>query len=132
YLRIEDVPEYRDLTDVARQRVGLLRQRVAGWNDRVDHLERDEVLAAKLQALEELYAVPLTAGRRALLDAYRTREGQGLEDLALWSAIAESVRGMPAKDCLQDLDATTLEQARRELADRIDFHIWTQWLLDEQ
>ncbi len=132
YLRIEDVPEYRDLTDFARQRVGLLREQVAGWNDRADRLERDEVLAVKLQALEELFAVPLSAGRRALLDAYRAREGQGLEDFALWSAIAETVRGTADEACLQDLDASTLEQARRELADRIDFHVWTQWLLDEQ
>ncbi|WP_394215919.1 4-alpha-glucanotransferase [Brachybacterium vulturis] len=132
YLRIEDVPEYRELTDFSRQRVGLLRGQVSGWNDRVDRLERDEVLAAKLQALEELFAVPLSAGRRALLDAYRAREGQGLEDFALWSAIAESVRGTADEACLQDLDHTTLEQARRELSERIDFHIWTQWLLDEQ
>ncbi|MDN5821722.1 MAG: 4-alpha-glucanotransferase, partial [Brachybacterium sp.] len=104
YLRIEDVPEYRELADFSCQRVGLLRAQVSGWNDRVDRLERDEVLAAKLQALEELFAVPLTAGRRALLDAYRAREGQGLEDFALWSAIAESVRGTADEACLQDLD----------------------------
>jgi len=132
YLRIEDVPEYRELTDFARQRVHLLRRKISEWNGRVDRLERDEALAAKLQALEELFAVPLTAGRQALLDAYRAREGQGLEDFALWSAIAENVRGTADEVCLRDLDETTLEQARRELPDRIDFHVWTQWLLDEQ
>ncbi|MGO3210047.1 MAG: 4-alpha-glucanotransferase, partial [Brachybacterium sp.] len=132
YLRIEDVPEHRELSDFARQRVSLLREGVSDWNDRVDRLERDEVLTAKLQALEELFAVPLTAGRRALLDAYRAREGQGLEDFALWSAIAESVRGTADEACLQNLDEATLEQARRELSGRIDFHVWTQWLLDEQ
>jgi 4-alpha-glucanotransferase len=132
YLRLEDVPEYRDLPAYARQRVDLLHEEVASWNDRVDRLERDDVLAAKLQGLEELFAVPLTAGRQALLDAYRAREGQGLEDFALWSAIAETVRGTADETTLQDLDATTLEQARRELSPRIDFHIWTQWLLDEQ
>ncbi|MGO1228485.1 MAG: 4-alpha-glucanotransferase [Brachybacterium sp.] len=132
YLRIEDVPEHRELSDFARQRVSLLREGVSDWNDRVDRLERDEVLTAKLQALEELFGVPLTAGRRALLDAYRAREGQGLEDFALWSAIAESVRGTADEACLQNLDEATLEQARRELSGRIDFHVWTQWLLDEQ
>lgn len=132
YLRIEDVAEHRELSDVARQRVRLLREQQSGWNDRVDRLERDEVLAAKLQALEELFAVPLTAGRQALLDVYRAREGQGLEDFALWSAIAESVRGTNDEAALQDLDESTLEQARGELSERIDFHVWTQWLLDEQ
>lgn len=132
YLRIEDIPEYRELPSFARQRVELLREGVRGWNSRVDRLERDEVLSAKLEALEEILAVPLTAGRRALLDAYRAREGRGLEDFALWSAIAESVHGTADEACLQNLDEATLAQARRELADRIEFHLRVQWLLDEQ
>lgn len=130
YLRIEDVPEYRDLSDPARQRIALLRSEVAGWNNRADRLERDAVLAAKLEALEELFAVPLTPGRQALLDAYREREGQGLEDFAVWSAIAEKLRGEPEASLMPD--AETVAQARVELAGRIEFHIWVQWLLDEQ
>jgi 4-alpha-glucanotransferase len=132
YLRIEDVPEYRELPEFSRQRLALLHGEVAGWNTRVDRLERDDVLAVKLQALEELHAVPLTAGRQALLDAYRRREGQGLEDFALWSAIAEKVRGTPEEATLTDLDEETVERARGELGGRIAFHIWTQWLLDAQ
>lgn len=132
YLRLEDVPEHQQLSDFARQRVALLGREVKAWNQRVDRLERDDVLAAKLAALEELFAVPLTAARQALLDSYRSREGQGLEDFALWSAIAERVRGTADEAVLQDLDDVTLERARRELAERIDFHVWTQWLLDEQ
>ena len=131
YLRIEDVPEYRSLSDIARQRVALLHESVASWNERADRLERDAVLAAKLDALEELFAVPLTPGRRALFEAYRAREGQGLEDFAVWSAIAEKLRGT-ADDTLADLDAETVAAARVELADRIEFHTWVQWLLDEQ
>ena len=132
YLRIEDVPEFRSLTDFARQKVDLLRGTVAERNTRGDRLVRDEVLNAKLAALEELFAVPLTAGRQALLDAYRAREGQGLEDFALWSAIAESVRGTPDEVQLQHLDEDVLTRARTELADRIEFHVRVQWWLDEQ
>ncbi|AXK44869.1 4-alpha-glucanotransferase [Brachybacterium saurashtrense] len=132
YLRVEDVPEFGALPEHARQRIALLRESVAGWNGRADRLERDEVLAAKLAALEELAAVPLTAGRRALLDAYRAREGQGLEDFALWCAIAEQVRGTEDEPLLQHLDEEVLDRARRELTARIDVHVWVQWLLDEQ
>jgi len=132
YLRIEDVPEHGMLTDIARQRIRLLREGVEGWNDRVDRIERDEVLAAKLTALEELFAVPLSEGRQALLDAYRAREGQGLEDFALWSAFAESVHGTPDEVVLRDLDEAVLAHARAELADRIEFHVRVQWWLDEQ
>jgi 4-alpha-glucanotransferase len=132
YLRVEDVPECRSLTEVARQKVELLRGAVAERNTRGDRLVRDEVLGAKLEALEELFAVPLTAGRQALLDAYRAREGQGLEDFALWSAIAESVRGTPDEVILQQLDEDVLSRARTELAERIEFHVRVQWWLDEQ
>ncbi|GAA1487019.1 4-alpha-glucanotransferase [Brachybacterium fresconis] len=132
YLRIEDVPEYRDLSDVARQKVQRLRGGVEGWNARADHLERDEVLAAKLEALEELFAVPLSAGRHALLDAYHRREGRGLEDFALWSAIAEQVHGTADEAVLEDLGDAAVQRARVDLAERIEFHVWTQWLLDEQ
>ena len=132
YLRIEDVPEFRSLTDFARQKVDLLRGTVAERNTRGDRLVRDEVLNAKLAALEELFAVPLTAGRQALLDAYRAREGQWLEDFALWSAIAGSVRGTPDEVQLQHLDEDVLTRARTELADRIEFHVRVQWWLDEQ
>jgi len=132
YLRIEDVPEYRGLPDFARQKVDLLRGTVAERNSHGDRLVRDEVLGAKLEALEELFAVPLTAGREALLDAYRAREGQGLEDFALWSAIAESVRGTTDEALLQRLDEPVLERARTELAERIEFHVRVQWWLDEQ
>ncbi|MBB5831715.1 4-alpha-glucanotransferase [Brachybacterium aquaticum] len=132
YLRIEDVPEFRELPEFSRQKVELLRGEVADWNTRTDRLERDAVLRAKLSALEELVAVPLTAGRQALLDAYRAREGQGLEDFALWSAIAEAVRGTPDETVLEDLDPATLERARTELANRIEFHVRVQWWMDEQ
>src|SRR5690625_1698510 len=101
YLRIEDVPEHRQLPDHARQRIALLKKDVESWNARVDRLERDAVLDAKMDALEELFAVPRTPARQALLDAYRAREGQGLEDFATWSAIAEQVRGAQ-DDLLED------------------------------
>ena len=132
YLRIEDVPEFRALPEHARQRIALLRGTVSGRNTHGDRLVRDEVLTAKLEALEELFAMPLTAGRAALLDAYRAREGQGLADFALWSAIAESVRGTADEELLQHLDEATLERARAELAERIEFHVRVQWWLDEQ
>src|SRR5699024_5530209 len=83
YLRIEDVPEHRQLPDHARQRIALLKKDVEGWNSRVDRLEREAV--------------------------------RGAQD-----------------DLLEDLDPAVVEQARTELAERIEFHAWVQWLLDEQ
>lgn len=131
YLRIEDVPEYAALPAASRQRIESLREGVAAWNDRADRLERNDVLAAKTAALEELFTVPLSAGRQALLDAYCEREGQGLADFALWTAIAEQLRGSD-DELLADLDEATVASARSELSERVAFHTWVQWLLDEQ
>ncbi|MFC0675462.1 4-alpha-glucanotransferase [Brachybacterium hainanense] len=130
YLRIEDVPEYASLPEFARQRIGLLRTGVASWNERADRLERDEVLGAKMQALKELFAAPRTAGRQALFDAFRAREGQGLADFALWSALVERARRTHA--AFPEPGSDVVQQARLDLADRIELHEWIQFVLDEQ
>lgn len=134
YVRPEEVPEYRDLPEFARQKIALLRGEVSPWNDRADRLVRDEVLARKNEALEELFAVPRTPARQALLDAFRAREGEGLEDYALWCALDEraAATGITPPVLQEDVRSPLAAQARAELADRIDFHIWVQWVLDEQ
>ncbi|WP_341857016.1 4-alpha-glucanotransferase [Brachybacterium sp. GPGPB12] len=38
----------------------------------------------------------------------------------------------PTRNCCEHLDEATLERARTELADRIEFHVRVQWWLDEQ
>lgn len=138
YLRIEDIPELASLPDSARERIAALRRSVAPWNDRADAIERDSVMAAKNAALEELFRAPRTPAREALLDAYRAREGQGLEDFALWCAIHEQrTAAEPRLDAAQiaRLDARdpdAVAAARTLLAERVDFHVWVQWQLDQQ
>ncbi|MEE1619073.1 4-alpha-glucanotransferase [Brachybacterium sp. J153] len=137
-LRIEDIAEYRDLPAHARQRIDLLHAEVAPLNSAVESLDRDRPLAAKLLALEELFAAGLSPARSALFEAFRAREGQGLEDFAVWSALAEEARTAPGADPasaaerLRALTEADRERARTELAGRVDFHVWVQWLLDQQ
>ena len=134
YLRIEDTPEYAALPEHARQKIELLRRKVAGWNDRADVLERDAVLTQKLEALQELFYAPRSPARQALFDAYRAREGRGLEDYALWCAL------MSARTSLEDqlnsplpvLGSEEAEHERERLAEQVDFHAFIQFLLDEQ
>ena len=134
YLRIEDVPELAhlpagDAAEVARLAAG--RQAV----DRSDaELDRDAVWAAKRAALGLLHAVPLAPDRAAALGAFRDREGSGLRDFATWCALAEE-HGLPWQDWpeeLRDPQSPAVVAARGQLADRVDFHSWLQWLLDEQ
>ncbi len=133
YLRVEAVPEYAYLSDVDRAYVTALASGLRHHNTSADLLERDPVWAAKRSALERVHAVALTPGRRAAYDAYRDREGQGLDDFALWCALADA-HGEPSDwpADLADPHGPAAEAARVAHADVVDFHRWCQWVLDEQ
>ncbi len=119
YLRVEDVPEARDIP---------LRNDFHNANLDAGILDRDPVFAAKLQALEAVFAVPRSAERQQQFDAFRAQEGEGLERFALWCALAETLPpGAPEWS-----DPEFIESQRSALKDRVEFHEWLQWLCDEQ
>ncbi len=133
YLRIEAVPEYAALEEPARARLDALGQpgRAADRDDRID---RDAVWRAKLPALELLFGARRDPDRAAQLAAFRDRAGAGLADFALWCALAER-HGRPWQDWPADLAhprAPAVAAARAELADRVEFFSWLQFLCDEQ
>ncbi|OUM41766.1 4-alpha-glucanotransferase [Arthrobacter sedimenti] len=133
YLRVEDIPEYARLDDAGRARIAELAARFAGANTATDLLDRDSSYAAKLEALELVFAVERPEQRQHDFDAYRAHQGQGLADFALWSALAETLApGAPEwNDVGRPGSPGALEFADRHAA-RIEFHEWLQWLVDEQ
>ena len=134
YLRIEDIPEYRELSAGDRTRVEALSAPLRAANGTAALIDRDAVWAAKLAALELVHAVRLTAGRRAELDAFLARDRRAVGDWAAWCAIAEvhgpDWRSWPA--ALADPGSAEVTELRRALAGRIEFHAWLQWLAAEQ
>jgi 4-alpha-glucanotransferase len=134
YLRIEDIPEYQELSAGDRTRVEALAAPLRAANSTAALIDRDAVWAAKLAALELIHAVRLTAGRRAELDAFLARDRRALGDWAAWCAIAEvhgpDWRSWPAP--LADPGSAEVTALRRTLAGRIEFHAWLQWLAAEQ
>jgi 4-alpha-glucanotransferase len=134
YLRVEDVPEHAALSAEDRRRVAELAAPLRALNTVDAPLDRDAVWAAKAQALALVHAVPRRPERQAAYDAFRAREGDGLRDFATWCALAErhgaNWRGWPAG--LRRPSSPDVERARAQLAERVDFHVWSQWLLDEQ
>jgi 4-alpha-glucanotransferase len=134
YLRIEDIPEYQGLSGRDRAEVAALAAPLRAASSTAALIDRDAVWAAKLAALEVIRAVPLTARRRTELDAFLARDRHAIEDWATWCAIAEvhgpDWRSWPA--ALADPAAAEGTALRRELADRIEFHSWLQWLAVEQ
>ncbi|MFB4318456.1 4-alpha-glucanotransferase [Actinomadura sp. 21ATH] len=125
YLRVEDVAEYAALPARDRERFAAMT---------VEPLDRDAVWETKREALEAVYAVPRGTARQEAFDWYRHREGAPLMAFATWSALSEEHgadwRRWPAE--LRDAENPAVAYAAKRLADRVDFHAWLQWQLDEQ
>ncbi|MHA7240351.1 4-alpha-glucanotransferase [Arthrobacter sp. TMS1-12-1] len=133
YLRVEDIPEYARLGAAARDRIEGLAVGFAAANTATDLLDRDSSYAAKLEALELVFAVERPAQRQQDFDAYRAHQGQGLADFALWSALAEAYApDAPEWQAVGRPGSPGTREAARRHAGRIEFHAWLQWLLDEQ
>ncbi|HMT88679.1 MAG TPA: 4-alpha-glucanotransferase, partial [Dermatophilaceae bacterium] len=120
------------LPPVSRARVAELARMASAANGDATLLRRDPAYQAKLEALELVYAVPLTPGRASRFEAFRAEAGPGLADFAFWCAVREHHDG--DEDLWTELSPTG-ERARAlrlTLADRIAFHEWIQWVIDEQ
>jgi 4-alpha-glucanotransferase len=134
YLRIEDIPEYEELSVSDRARIDALAAPLRAASTTAALIDRDAVWDAKRTALEIIRAVPLRPGRRAELDAFLDRDRKAVEGWATWCAIAEvhgpDWRSWPS--ALADPASAEVAELRRERADRVGFHAWLQWLVTDQ
>jgi len=67
--------------------------------------------------------------------AFRAAGGAALERFALFNALAEHFAPRPWRDwpvALRGPEAPGIMAARRELAHRIDYHVWLQWIAARQ
>lgn len=70
-----------------------------------------------------------------VMDAFAARETAWLDDLALFNAIRESRRGAVWtrwETPLRERKPAALRGERERLRERYDFHVFVQWLFDEQ
>jgi 4-alpha-glucanotransferase len=79
-----------------------------------------------------VFTAPRSAARQAAFDEFRREQGEGLEDFALWCALAERYEGAPWPAEANDISSDLVDRARVELAGRVDFHCWLQWVADSQ
>jgi 4-alpha-glucanotransferase len=134
YVRVEDIREVGYLPAADRAIVEWQAEAMKALNDDPAELDRDAVWAAKQGALWSVFTAPRSRARQASFEAFVEREGQGLVDFATWNALAERY-GLPSADWpahVADPRSLTVEHMRHELADRVEFHMWLQWVLDEQ
>ncbi|GGC80064.1 4-alpha-glucanotransferase [Tersicoccus solisilvae] len=132
YIRVEDIPEYAYLPGPERARVADLASACSAANTSVDAIDRDPVYTAKLEALALVHAVERGPWRQDAYARFVQREGAGLRDFALWCALRER-HDPDAGDWVNpDLSDAQIGRLRSELADRIDFFCWLQFVADEQ
>ncbi len=134
YLRIEDIAEYAGLSAGGRARVEALAVPLRTASTTAALIDRDAVWTAKRTALELIRPVPLSASRQAELDAFAERDRRATQDWATWCAIAEvhgpDWRSWPS--ALTDPGSAEVAEFARTRADRVEFHVWVQWLVAEQ
>ncbi len=128
YLRVEEVPGARaahpDLESLAAAGRKLNEQR---------RIDRDAVFQLKMAALDKIWAHRRESGN-ATFDSYCRAQGNALHEYAVFCTLAEQFGGKwpkwPSEYHRHDSDAVRRFAQDRE--ERVRFHQWLQWLLDEQ
>lgn len=133
YIRPELIAEYHDLDQYDASLIESLRTTTLD-DDPQALLDRDRTWQAKSQALKLIHRVDMSASRRMAFTAFRVARGRRLEDFATWCLLSElhgsDWHDWPAE--LHDPHGAAVARVRREHADRIDFHMWLQWIADQQ
>ncbi len=132
YVRVEDIAETAYLSAADRSLVEWAADPVRDLATDPGPIDRDAVWAAKKAALEVVYTAPRRAARQAAFEEFVAEQGKGLRDYATWCAISEHLAGKDWPRELATPDAPAVAALREELAERVDFHTWLQWVADEQ
>jgi 4-alpha-glucanotransferase len=134
YLRVEQIPEYAYLPAADRTEVESVRDDLRKRLDGLDTIDRDSTWEAKQLALRRVHAVPRGPGRGLAYQAYRRREGAGLDDFATWCALAQrhGTDWTAWPEPLRHPGSPAVAAFAAEHAEEVDFHRWLQWVLDEQ
>ena len=126
YLRVEEVPGYEDgdLLDVGGDLDGLRATTL---------VERDGAWEAKRAVLRRVFDRTGAANDPELL-RWRADAGQPLQDWAVWCVLADEHgpdwRRWPEE--LRSPGSVPVARCAEDRAEDVSFHVWLQWLLDQQ
>ena len=132
YIRPESIEEYASLPQASRAAIEQLRDETRQFATREDLIDRDRSWEAKRKALEAIFAVPRSYHRQSQLDCFIERGGSELSNYALWCALVEREGTIELPEDLARSSAPRVELERLELAERVDFYEWCQWVVAEQ
>lgn len=132
YIRPENIEEFASLPQASHEAIEQLRDETCQFDSRDDLIDRDRSWEAKRKALELIFAAPRSYHRQSQLDRFIERGGSELSNYALWCALVEREGTIELPDDLARSSAPRVEMERLELADRVDFYQWCQWVASEQ
>ena len=130
YVRVTDVPELDALS--ADDRAQVEAYAAGPFDDDAGLLDRQASYAAKLAALDLLHTAPRSVARERELQEFCRREGPELRQFGVWCALAEHLAGSVWPAELLDPASPEVAALAEQLADRVDFFVWLQWVADEQ
>ncbi len=134
YIRVEDVRETGYLRSTDRALVEWQAEALREASSSGAELDRDAAWSAKGEALATVFAVQRSPSRQAAFERFCAEEGEGLQAFATWCALAEHL-GLPAEQWpadVRDPASKEVERLSHQLAERISFHKWLQWVVDQQ
>jgi len=132
YVRPEDIREAAYLPNNQRTLLDWGLESVQEINHEAAPIDRDVIWAEKKSALETIFAAGRSRARQRAFQTYRAEQGRALEDFALWCAAWEDGESSPEVLQQAEVEPGGLAALRRDLAQRIDFYCWLQWIADEQ
>lgn len=134
YLRVEEIPEYGYLDTAGRTGVERQAGQLHAANRSAGLLDRNSSYEAKLAALELVFRVRRSPARARQFADFCTDQGPGLDDFALWCALAERLPPSAPEwtGAAADPGTPYCADQRVRLAGRIEFHRWLQWICDQQ
>ena len=132
YIRPESIEEYASLPEASRAAIKQLSDETRQFAIREDLIDRDRSWEAKRKALEIIFDAPRSYHRQSQLDRFIERGGSELSNYALWCALVEREGTIELPEDLARSSAPRVELERLELADRVDFYQWCQWVVAEQ
>ncbi|MFZ1410142.1 MAG: 4-alpha-glucanotransferase [Micropruina sp.] len=134
YIRPELIPEYAQLDERARVRIGQIKARLAKTLAGENRIRRNEVWEAKMAALRIIYEARLRPARLMAFNDFIRHEGRGLNQFATWCALVTkngmNWRAWPIE--LQRPSSPEVADFAAEHADDVVFFAWLQWIADNQ
>jgi 4-alpha-glucanotransferase len=126
YLRVEEVPGWAE-AGIEIERLARMGRELN--SDRL--IDRDAVFRLKMEALELLWTRFVGTSE---FDRYCAREGQDLESFATFCTLAEqhATGWMEWPSAFRHPGSDAVREFAKRNVQRVRFHMWVQWLIEEQ